>query len=135
MRLTQLLARWRGEPDRRRTSLRLAAAALITLAALMTTGVALAQSSAAYDLACRGVLDGGGGQLTAPSGNYGVIGAIGQSPAGESRSTNYGVRGGYVQPDSPPAATTAVTLAVGDQIERTLLPFLGRVVRVVRGGC
>ena len=136
MRLIHLRTRTQSSADRR-APLRLAAVALIALAALLTTGVALAQSSAAYDLACRGVLDGGGGQLTAPSGNFGVVGAIGQSPAGESRSPNYGVRGGYVQPGSPPAAATVPTarIAVGDQIERNLLPFLGRVVRTVRGGC
>jgi hypothetical protein len=121
---------------RRHPLFRLALLALIILAALATTGVALAQSSVAYDLACRGVLDSGGGQSTGTGGNVGVIGAIGQSPAGAARSTNYGVRGGYIQPSSPPAVAAAPAMIAADsQTGRTLLPFLGKVMRVVRGGC
>ena len=138
MRLTRLLSLWREPTGARRAGRTRAAAGLIAVAALvLTASIAFAQSSAAYDLACRGALTGGGGVLIAPSNTYGLLGVVGQSPAGESKSPNYGVRGGYVQPGSFSAvvAANAATVSGAEQTNRSLLPFLARVLRVVRGGC
>ena len=99
MRLTHVRTPWRGRiAGRRSRYLRAAAITVALVALLLTAGVAFAQSSAGYDLACRGAFTSNGGLLTAPSNTYGILGAFGQSPAGESESPSYGIYGGYVQP-------------------------------------
>ena len=113
---------------------RITAIALAVVALLLTATVGLAQSSAGYDLACRGALTSGGGFQATDV--YGVLGAVGRSPAGESTSPNYGIHGGYVQPGSFTTAATADAAAPkADPGQRNLLPLIGRVVRIVRGGC
>ena len=129
MRLTDVRTPWQGRTAGRHPRRLSAAASAGALAALLlTAGVAFAQSSAGYDLACRGA-------LTAPSNAYGLLGAFGQSPAGESKSSNYGIHGGYVQPGAAAVMTRTDAVTNPAQTNRNLLPFIGRVVRVVRGGC
>ena len=136
MRLTDVRTPWQGRTAGRHPRRLSAAASAVALAALLlTAGVAFAQSSAGYDLACRGALTSSGGLLTAPSNAYGLLGAFGQSPAGESKSSNYGIHGGYVQPGAAAVMTRTDAVTNPAQTNRNLLPFIGRVVRVVRSGC
>jgi hypothetical protein len=136
MRLTHIRTPWQSRTAGRHPRRLSAAAIAVALAAfLLTAGVAFAQSSAGYDLACRGAFTSNGGLLTAPSNTYGMVSAFGQSPAGESKSPNYGIHGGYVQPGAAAVTARADAVANPAQTSRNLLPFIGRVVRVVRGGC
>lgn len=106
-------------------------------AAILLAGIVVAQASRHYDLACRGVLDSGGGYRVTPSQQFALVDATGQPIAGISQSNRFGVYGGYIHPykpapspspepppDPPPAFANKLTL-----------PFISQTMRVVRGGC
>jgi hypothetical protein len=112
--------------------------------ALVSATVAIAQASQDFDLACRLFPSGGGGTIT--GGQYAVTGALGSSivPLRESetnptysvRSTNYGLRGGFLPgyPIGQNSAITEVTVPAQTPFNQ-FLPTLYKVGAFVRGGC
>jgi hypothetical protein len=67
-------------PSARRRACRRRAAILV--------GVAAAQSSQGYDLACRGTVSVAGSVQTLPNSSIGLVSAVGQPGAGLVRSSN-----------------------------------------------
>lgn len=127
--ISRLVRRIGVTPRRRRTL-----AILVTVcAAVLLAGVVVAQASENYDLACRGVLNSGGGYRITPSNSFAIIDAIGQPIAGISQNSTYGVYGGYVHPfepaQSPPKPPPP---DLGNELN---LPFLAKAGRIIRGGC
>lgn len=124
---------------RARLQRRVALFVLVALIAVLGSGVAVAQSSLGFDLACRNNLTVTGGLSSYPENGLNLIGVLGQPTAGVSAATSVALRGGYLQPltvqavhaeDAP--APPAIS-AQGDQILN--LPLISKVVRIVRGGC
>lgn len=110
---------------------------VVALLVLVGGGIAAAQSSFAFDLACRGVLTSGGGVNVYPSNNARMVGALGQSLAGSSQGPTVGVHGGYLHSVQPAMTTlTAAPATAPEQLNNTLsLPFISSFIRVIRGGC
>lgn len=104
--------------------------ALAACLALSLIGVAAAQSSANFDLACRGMLTATGGVRTLSGGNIALIGAAGQPGAGLSvtPSNGIGVRGGYVQPYSVEGQIAQAAVPADGHF----MPFIARAARIVR---
>ena len=67
---------------------------IVSLAALGVAGLALAQSSANFELSWF-ALDGGGGRQQ--SATFALQGSLGQTVSGSSASANHAVVGGFVQ--------------------------------------
>jgi hypothetical protein len=106
---------------------------LVATLALLLAGVAVAQSSANFDLACRGTLDVAGTLRTSDSGSFSVIDAVGQPGAGISSSANFGVNAGYVQPYSIQGqANQSAAPAAVEQNNRLNMPYIARIVQVIR---
>lgn len=116
----------RGRILRGRRVLLLAAAAWLALALV---GVAAAQSSQNFDLACRGTVSAAGSVQSL--GSMGLVSAVGQPGAGSANSANFAVRGGYVQPSSRLGQNTqAATVDAGGN---RYLPFVAdALARIVR---
>lgn len=104
---------------------------------LLGSGIAYAQRSFAFDLACRGVLTSGGGVNVYPSTNVLMVGALGQPVAGASQGPTVGVYGGYLHSNRTPVTTSSDTLQLApNDVETTVsLPFISSFIRVIRGGC
>ena len=80
--------------------------ALAALLALVVLGaVALAQSSAGFDLSWHSV-DGGGGESSSTS--FRLSGAIGQADAGSHSSASFKLTGGFLQGSFPPGQPQTV---------------------------
>jgi hypothetical protein len=131
------------QPWRRGQTLILACAALI---ALLSTTVAIAQSSANFDLACRSILASGGGISSGD--NFAVIAVLGlpmvppqnsdTAPTYAVRSADFGVRAGFLPGYPNQQSATVVTQSAPAAREETFiqrLPWLLRVQYIVRGGC
>lgn len=114
---------WRG---RRRMVVLLA----VVCVSLLLTGVAVAQSSQNFDLACRGVLDSAGSLRLYSNNTIGLVDAVGQAGAGRSTSPNFGLRAGYLQPRV--VAASADTATVDQETRRLYMPFAYSFLRVVR---
>jgi hypothetical protein len=93
---------------------------------LILVGVAAAQSSQGYDLACRGTVSVAGSVQTLPNSSIGLVSAVGQPGAGLVRSSNYGVQGGYVQPAA--RAGQHGQIAALDVDEVKFLPFIANTL-------
>lgn len=80
---------------RKRLFYTLATLMFVAVILLSATSVALAQVSQNYNLQCWGVIADGGGLRT--SNEYILLDSFGQQFAGQSSSSSYIVRSGYVQ--------------------------------------
>lgn len=116
----------RGRRGRRRMVALLA----VVCVSLLLTGVAVAQSSLNFDLACRGVLDSAGSYRLYLNNTIGLVDAVGQTGAGRSTSSNYGLRAGYLQPRV--AAVSADAATVDQETRRLYMPIVYSFLRVVR---
>ena len=88
---------------RKRIIYTLATLMFVAVILLSATSVALAQVSQNYNLQCWGVIADGGGLRESPQ--YKLLDSFGQQFAGQSNSSSYIVRSGYVQSSvtgSPP---------------------------------
>ncbi|MCC6455170.1 MAG: hypothetical protein IT328_09535 [Caldilineaceae bacterium] len=134
---------------RRLRRVRVLIAIAVATVTLLSGTIAFGQASQDYDLACRGLLTGGGGAIA--SANYAVTGAFGipvapprdsqTSPTYAVRSASYGLRAGFL-PAYPTgqAATVAETSqqrspASDEQATIQRLPLIFKVLYIVRGGC
>ncbi|HXF62230.1 MAG TPA: hypothetical protein VNK95_11475 [Caldilineaceae bacterium] len=122
----QRLSLSRGRRGRRRMVV-LAAAVCVSL---LLAGVAAAQVSQNFDLACRGVLDSAGSYRLYPNNALGLVDAVGQAGAGRSASSSYGLRAGYLQPRAVAVSADAATVDQGPW--RLYMPIVYSFVRVVR---
>ena len=118
---------------------------LVALLALTITFVsakaAFAQFSQNFDLACRSIMTAGGGVMR--GGNFAVIGALGlpmvppadssTAPTYAVRSTNYGVRAGFLPgyPNGQGQTMTPPVIVNKNFVQR--LPLLYKVAYIVRG--
>lgn len=110
-------------------------ATLLIMAAVLAVsvaGVAWAQASNNYDMACWGALTSTTGLQT--SNNFAAVAALGEPVIGRSTSANFSLNTGFHVdfttlgtgvPDPGPEITPA-----GDQ--KLYMPFLSRMVRTVR---
>jgi hypothetical protein len=129
--------------------MRLFIAIAVATLTLLSGTIAFGQASQDYDLACRGLLTGGGRVST--SANYAVTGALGipiipprdsqTSPTYAVRSASYGLRAGFL-PAYPTGQTTAVaetsqqtTPVLDEQATIQRLPLIFKMLYIVRGGC
>ena len=96
---------------RRRLLYTLATLMFVAVILLSATSVALAQISQNYNLQCWGLIADGGGLRT--SGQYILLDSFGQQFAGQSSSSTYIVRSGYVQ-DRPGGGSTPVPPPSGE---------------------
>ncbi len=102
---------------------------------LSVTGLAMAQSSAAYDLGCWGTITSGGGQRQ--SGSFVLRDATGQTAVGQANSSQFRLHAGYVQnwatlQNTAASSTEGVTPAVIEEDSTVFLPIVQNFVRLVR---
>ena len=100
---------------RKRLFYTLATLLFVAVILLSATSVALAQVSQNYNLQCWGVIADGGGLRT--SSQYILLDSFGQQFAGQSNSSSYIVRSGYVQssvtaPPVPPPTGNLLYLPI-----------------------
>ncbi len=112
----------------RRTARRVIWLAAAACLALSLIGVAAAQSSINFDLACRGMITVTGGVRPLSGGNMALIGSAGQPGAGRSTSARFGVRGGYVQPYSIEGQVAQAAVPEDGHF----MPFIARAAHIVR---
>ena len=100
--------------------------------ALSIASIAAAQSSVNFQLGCWGVVSGGGGTRTLPNSNRTLVDSTGQWAVGETSSSSYTIRGGYVQQFgfSASAAVDNSPALIG-QTDLIYLPWLSNYIRIV----
>jgi len=129
------IARFRREdatPSRRLPAWKPGVLLLAAIAALAVTSIAGAQSSPSFQLGCWGIVTAGGGVRA--STYFRISDSIGQITAGQSASTNYLVRSGYIQPSLVvPNARASVITAPDESAQgvEIYIPILNRSVYVV----
>lgn len=104
---------------------------VVTFVILSASGLALAQSSASFDLGCWGVFTTTGGETASPT--FRVSTAVGQVVAGTMDSPNVRLRIGYLQDWrtlQPVAPTPSPTVTPGDL--NVYLPIISRYVHITR---
>lgn len=141
-RLQMLPQHWRN--------VRRSKAYLITLVAMLTilsATVAIGQSSANFDLACRSIISSGNQTMTNPGANLAVIGTLGlplvppkdsdTTPTYAIRNATHAVRAGFLPgyPNQAIDIAAADAPASLDQGYQQRLPMLFKALRIVRGGC
>jgi hypothetical protein len=102
---------------------------------LSVTGLAMAQSSAAYDLGCWGTITSGGGQRQ--SGSFVLRDATGQTAVGQANSSQFRLHAGYVQnwatlQNAAALSAEGVMPAVIEEDGTVFLPIVQNFVRLVR---
>jgi hypothetical protein len=102
---------------------------------LLSAGVAVAQYSTNFDLACRASINAAGGFRTNTANTIGAVDAVGQTGVGSgiATSANFGIRPGYVQPSANTVQATVQSAApdqAGPNVSR--MPLIFDMVRVVR---
>jgi hypothetical protein len=105
--------------------------ALVLLASLATSGVAVAQLSARYDMACRGTFANAGGTRLYTSQNFALTSSLGQPGVGRSTSANRGLRAGYIQPAARAAAQVSAE-GIEQDDHLLFLPKIGAAIQVLR---
>jgi hypothetical protein len=102
---------------------------------LLSAGVAVAQYSTSFDLACRASINTAGDFRTNTSNTIGAVDATGQTGIGSglATSTNYGIRPGYIQPRAH-ALQATVQSAAPDQAGRDVsrMPLIFGLPRIIR---
>ncbi len=116
----------------RHTAWKIGVLLLVAVAALSFAGLASAQSSNYYQLGCWGVVTAAGGERTSDS--YLLTDSVGQIAPGQSASTSYILRSGYIQPGPAghggQAAAIGAPDATGQDVD-IYIPFLNQYLRVV----
>lgn len=134
--MTRLPA-FRGYATPRWLTWRTTALLLVALAAVLTTGVVMAQSSFSYDLACRSQYTAAGG--VAVSGAFGLNAAAGLPAVGTTQGATYGLRSGYLPGYPVAAAAEVATATVAPQVDEAAttlwLPHLRNFIPKFRVGC
>ncbi len=114
---------------RRHTAWKIGVLLLVAAAALSFAGLASAQSSNYYQLGCWGVVTAAGGERT--SDNYLLTDSVGQIAPGQSASTSYILRSGYIQSGpAGQAAALGAPDATGQDVD-IYIPFLNQYLRVI----
>lgn len=128
-------------PRRARIRLRVLVALLALTIPFVSTKDAFAQFSQDFDLACRTIMTAGGSVIR--GGSFAVNGALGlpmvppadsgTAPTYAVRSTNYGVRAGFLPgyPNGDGPAVTPPVIVNKNFVQR--LPLLFKVAYIVRG--
>ena len=116
------------QPRRKRWLYVLATILFVAVILLSATGAALAQVSQNYDLVCWGTIANGGGLRT--SGQYILLDSFGQQFAGQSDSSSYIVRSGYIQESLVGGSNPIVPPANGEPIYLPLIQSAADLVGV-----
>jgi hypothetical protein len=117
------------QPRRKRWLYVLATILFVAVILLSATGAALAQVSQNYDLVCWGTIANGGGSRT--SGQYSILAdSFGQQFAGQSESSSYIVRSGYIQESLVGGANPIVPPTNGELLYLPLIQGVADLVGV-----
>jgi hypothetical protein len=128
---------------RRRLRQRTAVLLIVAVMTFLAGGVAVAQSSYYFDLACRSLFTAAGGTAASVNVEIAVTGALGVPAVGTTAAATFAVRSGFLPgyPNNVVAAAQAqpaqITPALNQDDPPVILrlPLLENVTRIVRGGC
>jgi hypothetical protein len=118
---------------RRISTLKLLLLTLAVIAALGVSGLALAQSSTLFDLACWGIFTNGGEVRVSTSAE--IRDTFGQPAVGTMSSPTVIIRSGYAQNWSAPTVAQAQVEPAGEPISRTNvvhMPLLWSFIKQAR---